>query len=149
MRRRDFIKVVAGSTIALPLTARAQQALAQTRHVGMLVGISRDDPDGQLRYAAFLEVLRQLGWVEGQNVRVDARYAGGDANLTRQYAAELIALAPDVIVTVGTASAETLLQSTSTVPVVFTIVLDPVGAGLVKNSIATRRQCDWLHAVRI
>ena len=133
MRRRDFIKVVAGSTIAWPLTARAQQALAQTRHVGMLIGISRDDPDGQLRYAAFLDVLRQLGWVEGQNVRVDARYAGGDANLTRQYAAELIALAPDVIVTVGTASAETLLQSTSTVPVVFTIVLDPVGAGLVKS----------------
>jgi putative ABC transport system substrate-binding protein len=99
----------------------------------MLIGISRDDPDGQLRYAAFLDVLRQLGWVEGQNVRVDARYAGGDANLTRQYAAELIALAPDVIVTVGTASAETLLQLTSTVPVVFTIVLDPVGAGLVKS----------------
>jgi putative ABC transport system substrate-binding protein len=133
MRRRDFIKVVAGSTIAWPLTARAQQAPAQTRRVGMLIGISRDDPDGQLRYSAFLDVLRQLGWVDGQNVRVDARYAGGDAKLTGQYAAELIALAPDVIVTVGTASAEALLQSTSTVPVVFTIVLDPVGAGFVKS----------------
>jgi ABC-type uncharacterized transport system substrate-binding protein len=133
MRRREFIAVLGGASAGWPLAARAQQAGARTRRVGVLIGINRDDPDGQLRYAAFLDALRQLGWVDGQNVKVDARWAGGDDKLTGQYAAELIALAPDVIVTVGTPSAEALLRSTSTVPVVFTIVLDPVGAGLVKS----------------
>jgi putative ABC transport system substrate-binding protein len=133
MRRREFITLLGGAAVIWPLAARAQQAAVQMRRVGMLIGINRDDPAGQLRYAAFLDALRQVGWVDGQNVRVDARWAGGDDKMTGQYAAELIALAPDVIVTVGTASAETLLRSTSTVPVVFTIVLDPVGAGLVKS----------------
>jgi len=134
MRRREFITFLGGAAAAAwPLAAVVQQAAAQTRRVGMLIGINRDDSDGQLRYAAFLHALRQLGWVDGQNVRVDARWAAGDAKLTDQYAAELIALAPDVIVPIGTASAESLLRLTSTVPVVFTIVLDPVGAGLVKS----------------
>jgi putative tryptophan/tyrosine transport system substrate-binding protein len=132
MRRRDFIKAIASSAAAWPLAGRAQQA-AQTRRVGMLTGVSRDDPDAQLRYAAFLDVLRRKGWIDGQNLRVEVRGAGGDAKLTVQYAAELIALAPDVIVAVGSFSAETLLRSTSTVPIVFTIILDPVGAGFVKS----------------
>ena len=115
--------------VARPLAARAQQR----RLVGMLSGISRDDPDAQLRYAAFLDGLRQLGWIDGQNLRVEVRWAGGDARLADQYAAELISLAPDVIVPVGTLSAEILFRSNSTLPIVFTIVLDPVGAGFVKS----------------
>jgi putative ABC transport system substrate-binding protein len=133
MRRREFITLLGGAAVARPLAAHAQQVAVQTRRVGMLIGINRDDPDGQLRHAAFLDALRQLGWVDGQNVRVDARWAGGNDKLAGQYASELIALAPDVLVAVGTPSAETLLRSTSTVPVVFTIVLDPVGAGLIKS----------------
>ena len=132
MRRREFITLVAGMTAGWPFAARAQDT-ARTRRIGMLSGISRDDPDAQLRYAAFLEELRHLGWIDGQNVRVDVRWASGDNNLVRQYAAELIALAPDVIVSVGSLSADTLLRSSSTVPIVFTILLDPVGAGFVKS----------------
>jgi putative ABC transport system substrate-binding protein len=86
-----------------------------------------------LRYAAFLEELRKLGWTNGQNVQVEVRWGAGDAKLLRQYAAELIALKPDVMVTVGSLSAETLLPLTSTVPIIFTIVQDPVGGGLVKS----------------
>jgi putative ABC transport system substrate-binding protein len=132
MRRREFITLVVGMTAGWPFAARSQDT-ARTRRVGMLSGISRNDPDAQQRYAAFLEELRQLGWIDGQNVRVDVRWAAGDVNLVRQYAAELIALAPDVIVSVGSLSADTLLRSSSTVPIVFTIVLDPVGAGFVKS----------------
>ena len=132
MRRREFITLVVGMTAGWPFAARAQDT-ARTRRIGMLTGISRDDPDAQLRYAAFLEELRQLGWIDGKNVRVDVRWAAGDANLVRQYASELIALAPDVIVSVGSLSADTLLRSNSIVPIVFTIVLDPVGAGFVKS----------------
>jgi len=132
MRRREFITLVVGMTAGWPFAARAQDT-ARARRIGMLTGINRDDPDAQQRYAAFQEELRQLGWIDGQNVRVDMRWAAGNPNLVRQYAAELIALAPDVIVSVGSLSADTLLRSSSTVPMVFTIVLDPVGAGFVKS----------------
>ena len=132
MRRREFVTLVGAVTAGWPLAALAQDT-ARTRRIGMLSGISRDDPDAQLRYTAFLEELRQLGWIDGQNIRVDVRWAAGDANLVRKYAAELIALTPDVIVSVGSLSADTLLRSSSSVPIVFTIVLDPVGAGFVKS----------------
>jgi len=97
MRRREFIAAIDGAA-AWPLTARAQNA-GRARRVGVLAGISGDDPEAQLRCAAFLEVLRKLGWTNGQNVRVEPRWSAGDAKLMRQYAAELIALAPDVMVT--------------------------------------------------
>ncbi len=129
MRRRDFIKGIAGSAVAWPRASRAQER----RLVGMLIGISRNDPTAQLRYAAFLDELRQLGWIDGQNLRVEGRWAAGDARLAGQYAGELISLAPDIIVAVGTLSADILVRATSTLPIVFTIVLDPVGTGLVKS----------------
>ena len=100
MRRREFIALIVGTTVGWPFAACAQDA-TRTRNVGMLIGIGRDDPDAQLRYAAFLEELRKLGWTDGQNVRVDVRWAGGDADLIHQYAAQLISLTPDVTVTVG------------------------------------------------
>jgi putative tryptophan/tyrosine transport system substrate-binding protein len=131
MRRRAFIAGLGGAA-AWPMVARAQNA-GGARRVGVLAGISGDDPEAQLRYAAFLEELRKLGWTNGQNVQVEVRRGAADAKLLRQYAAELIALKPDVMVSAGSLSAETLLPLTSTVPIIFTIVNDPVGAGLVKS----------------
>ena len=116
----------------MPLAARAQDAV-RTRRVGMLIGIGRDAPEAQLRYDAFLEKLRQLGWTNGQNVRVETRWSAGDPKLMRQNAAELIALTPDVLVTTGSASTEMVVRSTTSVPIVFAVVLDPVGGGLVKS----------------
>jgi putative ABC transport system substrate-binding protein len=103
------------------------------RRIGVLTGIAVDDPETQARYAAFLQGLQQLGWVDGRNVRIDTRSAAGNAADTRKYAAELVALAPDVILAIGSVSAGALLQETRTVPIVFTIVPDPVGAGFVDS----------------
>ena len=116
----------------MPLAARAQDVV-RMRRIGMLIGIGRDAPEAQLRYAAFLEKLRQLGWTNGQNVRVETRWSAGDPKLMRQNAAELIALTPEVLVTTGSASTEMVVRSTTSVPIVFAVVLDPVGNGLVKS----------------
>jgi len=132
MQRRQFLTLLGGAVAISPLATRAQDAL-RMRRIGMLSGVGRDAPDAQLRYAAFLERLQQLGWTNGQNVRVEARWSAGDAKLARQYAAELIALGPDVMVTTGSLSTETVVQSTTSVPIVFAVVLDPVGGGLVKS----------------
>jgi putative tryptophan/tyrosine transport system substrate-binding protein len=134
MRRRKFITLTGGAAAALlhPPAARAQQP-EQIRRIGVLLGIAPDDPDAQTRYAAFLQRLQQLGWIEGRNLRIDTRWAAGNAADTRKYAAELVALAPDVIVSIGSASVGPLLQATHTVPIVFAIVIDPVGAGFVDN----------------
>jgi len=104
------------------------------RRIGVLTAAPpADDPDGQARLAAFLQVLQQLGWTDGRNLRIDYRWGLGDANNIRRYAAELAALAPDVILSVGTASMGPLLQATRTVPIVFVSVADPVGAGFVDS----------------
>jgi len=132
MQRRQFLTLLGGAVATSPLAARAQDA-ARTRRIGMLVGVGSDTPDAQLRYAVFLEKLQQLGWTNGQNVRVEIRWSGGDAKLMRQYAAELIALTPDIMVTTGSLSTETVVRSTTSVPIVFAIVLDPVGGGLVNS----------------
>jgi putative ABC transport system substrate-binding protein len=132
MQRRQFITLLGGAVAISPLAARAQDA-ARVRRIAMLIGVGRDTPDAQLRYAAFLEKLQQLGWTNGQNVRVEARWSAGDAKLLRQYAAELVALTPDVMVTTGTGPTEAVVRSTTSVPVVFAVVLDPVGGGLVKS----------------
>jgi putative ABC transport system substrate-binding protein len=132
MQRRQFITLLGGAVAISPLAARAQDA-ARVRRIAMLIGVGRDTPDSQLRYAAFLEKLQQLGWTNGQNVRVEARWSAGDAKLLRQYAAELVALTPDVMVTTGTGPTEAVVRSTTSVPVVFAVVLDPVGGGLVKS----------------
>ena len=103
------------------------------RRIGVLMPAAAGDAEYQARMAAFLQGLQQLGWSNGRNVRIDIRYAAGDANLIRKYAAELIALAPDAILAPGTTSLGPLLQATRTVPIVFTTLLDPVGAGFVDS----------------
>jgi putative ABC transport system substrate-binding protein len=130
MKRREFIGLVGGVAIAWPLAARAQQG-ERMRRIGMLWAVSEDDPVAQARKAAFLHGLQQLGWIDGQNVRIDVRWTSGNQVNIRQYAAELVALAPDVILVVGGAALGPLLQATRTVPVIFTLVIDPVGSGLV------------------
>ena len=104
------------------------------RRIGVLIpGLAADDPDGQARSAAFVQGLQQLGWTDGRNMRIDYRWGAGDADNMRKYAAELVALAPDVIVASGTATVAPLLQATRTVPIVFVQVTDPVGAGFVDS----------------
>jgi putative ABC transport system substrate-binding protein len=132
MRRREFIRLVSGAAAAWPFTVRAQQG-DRIRRIGVLTGISADDPETKARNAAFEQALQQLGWSQGRNVRIDYRFAGGDAASIRKKAEELVALAPDVIVSSGSFSTGQLLRVTHTVPVVFAIVPDPVGSGFVDS----------------
>ena len=129
MKRRDFINLLGGAA-AWPAVANAQQSKA-ARHIGVLTGGS--GPDSQARLAVFLQALAQLGWIQGQNVRLDIRQGGGSAENIRKHAEELAALAPDVIVTIGGTATGRLLQTTRQVPIVFTIVPDPVGSGFVDS----------------
>jgi putative tryptophan/tyrosine transport system substrate-binding protein len=130
--RRKFIAAISGAAFGWPLAARAQQP-DQMRRVGVLMTLHADDPEGQARLAAFLQGLQELGWTDGRNVRIDCRWAADDADRYRTYAAELVALAPDVIMATTSQSVAALLQTTRTVPIVFTTVIDPVGAGLVAS----------------
>ena len=132
MRRRDLITLVGSSAVAWPLAARAQQD-GRVRRVGVLMTTATDDPEGQARLAAFLQGLQQLGWIDGRNARIDTRWAAGNSDYTRKYAAELLTLAPDVILAAGSQSVGPLLQATRTVPIVFVHVPDPVGAGTVDS----------------
>jgi putative tryptophan/tyrosine transport system substrate-binding protein len=127
VKRRDFIAVVGGAAV-WSLSSRAQQA-ERVRRVGVLMAV--DNSDQRADYAAFLHALQQLGWVDGHNVRIDTRWAGGQASEIRKYAAEMVGLTPDVIVSTGTAAMVPLLQATRIVPIVFANVADPVGAGYV------------------
>jgi len=129
MRRREFVGWLGGAA-AWPIALKAQQSLT-LRRIGVLTGGS--GPDSQARLAMFLQALAQLGWTEGQNVRLEVRQGGGDADAIRKHAAELAALSPDVIVTIGGTATGRLLQATRTVPIVFTIVPDPVGSGFVDS----------------
>jgi putative tryptophan/tyrosine transport system substrate-binding protein len=131
VRRRDFITLVGGAT-AWPLEARAQQA-DRVRRIGVLMNLAADDSEGQARIAAFVQGLRELGWADGRNVRIDYRWAAGDASAFHRYAEELLALAPDVILASATPSVQALQKVTRTVPIVFALVADPVGAGLVES----------------
>src|SRR5262245_123063 len=135
MRRREFIQVIAGSTAAWPLAAFAQQC-ARMRRIGVLAGsggLDADDLDLQARVGAFQQGLQQLGWTNGQNVRIDIRAGAGDPERLRRYADELVAFAPDVILATGASAVAPLLKATRTVPIVFTNVVDPVGAGFVDS----------------
>jgi putative ABC transport system substrate-binding protein len=131
MKRREFITLLSGA-VAWPVAARAQQG-EPMRRIGVLMPATADNAEYQARMAAFLRGLQQLGWSDGRNVRIDIRWAAGDANLIRKYATELIALAPDVMLAPGSTSLGPLLQATRTVPIVFTTLLDPVGAGFVDS----------------
>jgi ABC-type uncharacterized transport system substrate-binding protein len=118
LKRREFITLVGGAAAAWPLAARAQQG-ERVRRIGVLHTPAADDPEGQARNAALLQGLTQLGWTDGRNVQIETRWAAGDADRIRRHVAELIALAPDVIVPSGSATVGPLLQATRTVPIVF------------------------------
>jgi len=128
--RRKFIAALGSTAVAWPLAARAQQG-DRVRRVGVLENRAADDPEGKARLALFQQGLEELGWTDGRNVRIDYRWAAADADRSRTYAAELVALAPDVILASASASVAALLQTTRTVPIVFANVIDPVGAGFV------------------
>jgi putative ABC transport system substrate-binding protein len=115
----------------MPLAARAQE---RVRRVGVLMAAAADDREFQTRVGAFMQELQQLGWIDGRNVLIDTRWATTNADDIRRHAAELAALAPDVLVSgTGTATVAPLLQATRTVPIVFVVVIDPVGAGFVAS----------------
>jgi putative ABC transport system substrate-binding protein len=131
MRRREFLGGLSSAAAAWPLAARAQQG-ERVRRIGILQAGSPNSVTNA-RNAAFLEGLQQLGWVEGQNIQIEYRYGSGNPDKLRQYATELVALAPDVILASGGSAARPLQLATHTVPIVFAIVADPVGSGLVKS----------------
>jgi ABC-type uncharacterized transport system substrate-binding protein len=131
VRRRKFITLLGGAAAAWPLAARAQQA-ERMRRVGVLIGVA-DDAEGQARLVAFGQGLAQLGWTVGRNLQIEPRWGMADPANIRRYSAELVAFAPDVILTSGAASLAQLLQETRTVPIVFVNVSDPVGAGFVNS----------------
>ena len=131
MRRREFLGIISWAA-AWPITSRAQTT-ERTRVVGMLDILGADDPEAKTREAVFAQSLQQLGWAVGRNVKIETRNVGGDLDHLRRYAAELIALTPDVIVSVGSVTVAPLQQATRTIPIVFVNVPDPVGAGFVQS----------------
>ena len=131
LQRREFTTLLGGAA-AWPLAASAQQG-GRVRRIGVLLNAAADDSDFQAWVGAFQQALAQSGWIIGRNVRIDTRWAGGKADDVRRHAAELIALAPDVILAHGATAVRPLLQATRSVPIVFTLVADPVGAGLVDS----------------
>jgi putative ABC transport system substrate-binding protein len=132
MRRRDFIKAIVGSALTCPHLARAQQN-GRIRRIAALMPYTATDAQAQARNAAFLQGLQQLGWTVGRNIQIDYRWSASNVDDTRKYASELVALAPDLIFAAGTSAVAPLLQVTRSVPVVFTIVADPVGSGFVNS----------------
>ncbi len=132
MRRREFV-ALAGAAVTWPLLARAQQPGDRVRRLGVLMNLAAGDALGQERLAAFVQGLQELGWTAGRNMQIDVRWGGGDADRYRAYAAELVALAPDVILAASGATMPALTQATRTVPIVFAQVPDPVGSGFVAS----------------
>ena len=132
MRRREFIAALGGAAVAWPLGAKAQQT-GRTRRVGFLTGFSENDQEAQQRIAALREGLRMLGWIEGRNLQIDPRWAGGDVALLRRHFDELISLNPDLVVTGHTLGAQLMRQSPLSIPTVFVGIADPVGSGVVTS----------------
>src|SRR5215468_10012740 len=130
IRRREFITLLGGMAV-WPEVARAQQG-ERRRLIGVLVPTTANDPRFQAFLAAFHQGLALLGWTVGRNVRIDTRWAAGHAEI-RQHVQELVALAPDVILAHGTSTVGSLLQATRTIPIVFPVVIDPIGAGFVES----------------
>ena len=131
MRRRDFISFL-GAAVAIPVAAHAQQG-ERARLIGLLNILGSDDPEAKVRLAIFQQALQQLGWQVGRDLKIESRQVGGDIDRLRRYATELVALAPDVIVSIGSVSVGAVQQATRTIPIVFVNVPDPVGAGFVQN----------------
>jgi putative ABC transport system substrate-binding protein len=131
IRRREFIATLGGA-VTWPLAARAQP-VERMRRIGVLMNFTSDDPQSQDRLAAFLRGLEELGWTTGHNLQLDYRWGAGNVERYRAFAAELVALTPDVLVTAGAPAVEALQRATRSVPIVFTSVTDPVGGGLVAS----------------
>ena len=132
MNRRDFITLFSGVTAAWPLAAAAQHS-ERPRRVGVLMNVAADDPLSTLRVSAFAQAMQELGWTVGRNVRIDYRWGQADPDRLRKYAAELVTLAPDVIVSNANPSTTALQQATRSVPIVFVNQVDPIGAGFVES----------------
>jgi putative ABC transport system substrate-binding protein len=132
MRRREFITLFGGAAASWPLAARAQQP-ERMRRIGVLMFFEEDDPQSMLRVGAFLEGLQRLNWIKGDNVQIDIRWGAADTERSRRYAAQLIALAPDVILAQASSATAALREATRTLPVVFVNVTDPVGAGYIAS----------------
>src|SRR3974377_1264060 len=133
MRRRDFIKAIAGSAIAWPLTARAQQG-QRVRRIGVLLGdFPENAPEARAVVAAFQEELQKLGWAEGRNIRIDSRWAAADIEAMKGFAKDTVGSQPELIFSTNTPATATLLQQTRTIPIVFVQVTDPVGSGFVAS----------------
>jgi putative ABC transport system substrate-binding protein len=131
MKRREFVGLLGGAA-AWPIAARAQQP-ERMRRIGILMSAGPDDPDGQTRFAAFLQGLQELGWSVGRKVRIDTRWGAANSELYRKYASELVTLGPEVLLAGGGNALRPLLQATSTLPIVFANFVDPVGEGVVDN----------------
>jgi putative ABC transport system substrate-binding protein len=132
MRRRDFIALAAGIALARPLAAHAQRG-DRVRRIAVLMSSAEDDPEGRARAAAFRQGLRDLGWSEGNNLRIEWRWAGGDVGRSRVYAAEIAELAPELVVANGTANLSAVRQANRSIPIVFVVVNDPVGQGFISS----------------
>ena len=145
MRRRAFIERIAALGVAWPLAARGQQG-ESVRRIGVLMNRAASDPQGQNRVAAFKETMPQRGWSEGRNVQIDVRWGEDDFDLEQKNAAQLIALAPEIIFASGTLSVAALRRLNRTVPIVFAYVADPLGAGFVDSA---GRQYDRIYGLRI
>ena len=132
MKRREFITLLGGAAVSWPLAARAQQG-ERMRRIGVVLSTREDDPQRRAQLAAFMQRLTELGWSDGHNARLDVRWTAGSVDAARKYAAELVALAPDVILTDTSFNVAAVQRATRTVPIVFGGVIDPVGAGLVDS----------------
>ena len=132
MRRREFIAGLGGAAVVWPLAARAQDA-GRMRRIGALINLAADDPESRRRETLFVQGMQELGWTDGRNMRIDFRWGAGDGGRLRRYAAELVALAPDVILAHTSTTVAALQPVTGTIPIVFVGVIDPVGAGFVES----------------
>ena len=132
LRRREFITLIGGATVAWPVAARAQQT-ERVRRIGVLTFSAESDQEGQSSIAAFREELRKLGWMEGRNSEIDIRWAAADVELMKRFAKELVTLQPDLILTSSTPATAAMLQQTRTIPIIFVLVADPVGSGFVAS----------------
>jgi len=131
LKRRELIRFIVGAAAALPFYGRAQSE--RMRRIGVLLPVAEDDPEGRARVAALVQALEHLGWVESHNLQIDTRWAEGDASRISKYATELVALAPNVLVGTGSPIVAALRQATPTIPIVFAMVSDPIGDGLVES----------------
>jgi ABC transporter substrate binding protein len=146
MKRREFITLLGGAVVASLTQARAQQVV---RRVGALIGAAETDPESQARILAFEHTLQALGWTDGRNIHIDYRFGSGDPDLTQKYAAELVGLAPDVILANSPLVVRALHQLTSTIPIVFALVVDPIGEGFIRSLAQAGRKYHRIYQLRI